>query len=266
MGPVTRLFGSEITRTIWGEAENILLIYAGAAAEFALNPENHWLFYTGKLPSDPLRRFENTLRYQRKLFFMPQERVRALARHIKDIHSDVEEKRAQEQGEIKISDQAYVQVFSMLIEYGILGYEYLHRRKMTQEEKEAYFNDTRSIALMMEIRDFPEDYRNYLTRRTRMVTSELQCNIFTRELMDAYRKNLTPFCYWGLLQFQARFIHPTLACRLNLKTNRFFGWAYWLYPRVRFQPLFNGLFTRMLNTRRDEADTMQACRGVTQPG
>ena len=57
MCPVTRLFGSEITRTIWGEADNILLIYAGAAAEFALNPENHWLFYTGKLPSDPLRRF-----------------------------------------------------------------------------------------------------------------------------------------------------------------------------------------------------------------
>ena len=239
--PVTRLFGSEITRTIWGDAENILLIYAGAAAEFALNPENHWLFYTGKLPSDPLRRFEKTLRYQRQLFFMPQEAVPALARHIKDIHSDVEKKRSREQGEIRISDLAYLQVFSMLIEYGILGYEYLHRRRMTQEERETYFNDMRSIALMMEIRDFPGDYRRYLTRRTRMVVSELQCNVFTRELMDAYRKNLAPFCYWGLLQFQARFIHPILACRLDLKTNRFFGWVYWLYPRVRFQPLINYL-------------------------
>jgi uncharacterized protein (DUF2236 family) len=244
---VTRLFGSEITRTIWGDAENILLIYAGAAAEFALNPENHWLFYTGKLPADPLRRFENTLRYQRKLFFTPQEAVPALARHIKDIHRDVEEKRSKEQGEIRISDLAYLQVFSMLIEYGILGYEYLHHRKMTTEEKETYFNDIRSIALMMEIRDFPEDYRHYLTRRTRMVASELQCNVFTRQLMDAYRKSLGPFCYWGLLQFQARFIHSILACRLNLKTNRLFGWVYWLYPRVRIQPLFNGLFTFMLN-------------------
>jgi len=100
-----------------------------------LNPENHWLFYTGKLPSDPLRRFEKTLQYQRKLFFTPQEAVPALAKHLKDIHNGVEERRSQEQGEIKISDQAYVQVFSMLIEYGILGYEYLHRRTLTQKER-----------------------------------------------------------------------------------------------------------------------------------
>jgi len=253
---VTRRFGSEVTRTIWGNAENIALIYAGAAAEFALNPENHWLFYTGKLPTDPLHRFEKTLRYQRKLFFMPQEAVPALAKHIKEIHNDLEEKRSREQGEIKISDQAYLQVFSMLIEYGILGYEYLHRLKLTQDERETYFNDIRSIALMMKIREFPADYGHYLTRRDRMVVSELQCNVFTRELMDAYRKNLPPFCYWVLLQFQARFIHPTLACRLDLKTNRFFGWAYWLYPRVRFQPLFNGLFTRMLNMPSDDTETL----------
>src|SRR4029077_1204918 len=120
-----------------------------------------------------------TLRYQRQLFFMSQEAVPALARHIKDIHSDLEKRRSREQGEVKISDQAYLQVFSMLIEYGILGYEYLHRRKMTQEEKETYFSDIRSIALMMEIRDFPEDHCHYLTRRARMVASELQCNAFT---------------------------------------------------------------------------------------
>src|SRR5258706_14966331 len=115
----SRLFGSEITRTIWNDVGNVLLIYAGAAAEFALNPESHWLFYTGRLPSDPLRRFEKTLQYQRKLIFTPQEAVPALARHLKNIHTDLEEKRSLEQGEIKISDQAYLQVFSMLIEYGI---------------------------------------------------------------------------------------------------------------------------------------------------
>jgi hypothetical protein len=244
---LTRLFGSEITRTIWGDADNILLIYVGSAAEFALNPENHWLFYTGKLPSDPLRRFERTLRYQRKLFFTPQEAMPALARHIKDIHRDVEKSRSQEEGPIQISDQAYLQVFSMLIEYGILGFEYLHRRKMTLQERETYFNDMQSIAVMMEIRDFPEDYRHYLTRRARMVVSELQCNAFTVELMDAYRKRLPAFSYWGLLQFQACFIHPILASRLSLKTNRFFEWAYRIYPRVRCQPLFNRFFALVLN-------------------
>jgi len=243
---LTQLFGSEITRAIWGDAENILLIYAGSAAEFALNPENHWLFYTGKLPSDPLRRFETTLQYQRKLFFTPQETLPALARHIKYIHSEVEKRRSEEQGEIKISDAAYLQVFSMLIEYGILGYEYLHCRKMVAQERETYFNDIRAIALMMGIRDFPETYCDYQDRRTRMVVSELQCNALTWQLMKAYRKSLAPVSYWGLLQFQARFIHPTLAGRLELRTNRIFGWLYWLYPRVRFQPLFDRLFPLLL--------------------
>jgi hypothetical protein len=245
---LTRLFGSEITRAIWGDAENILLIYAGSAAEFALNPENHWLFYTGKLPSDPLRRLEGTLRYQRKLFFTSQEAMPALARHIKHVHSEVEKKRSEEQGEIKISDVAYRQVFSMLIEYGILGYEYLHCRKMTSLERETYFNDMRSIALMMEIADFPDDYCDYLDWRSRMVVSELQANALTWELMKAYRKSLAPVSYWGLLQFQARFIHPTLAGRLQLRTNRVFGWLYWLYPRVRFLPLFNRVFTLLISS------------------
>ena len=120
---------------------------------------------------------------------------------------------------------------------------------MTQQERETYFDDMRSIALMMEIRDFPDDYRHYLTRRAQMVLTELQCNAFTPELMAAYRKSLPSFSYWGLLQFQARFIHPILAGRLDLKTNRFFGLAYWLYPRVRCQPLFNLFFAVALANR-----------------
>lgn len=256
-----QLFGSEMTRKIWGDPENVLLIYAGAAAEFALNPENHWLFYTGKLPSDPLRRFEETLRYQQKLFFMPQEAVPAVARHIKDIHRQVEKKRSQEQGEAHISDQAYLQVFSMLIEYGILGHEYLQHRKMAREEKEVYFNDIRAIALIMEIQDFPEDYHHYLTRRTQMVVRELQFNSYTRELMESYRKNLGPLRFWGLLQFQAFFIDPILSFRLGLKANRFFGWAYRLYPRFRFKQLFNGLTALLLEGKTRLALKELASRG-----
>ena len=243
---MTQLFGSEITRAIWGNSENILLIYAGAAAEFALNPENHWLFYTGQLPSDPLRRFERTLRYQQKLFFTPQEAMPSVAKYIKNFHHDVEAKRSREQGPMSISDQAYVQVLSMLIEYGIRGYEYLHRREMSHVERGTYFNDMRSIALMMEIETFPEDYDDYVTRRTQMVMGDLQCNAFTRELMEAYRHSLPRLSYWGLLQFQARFIHPVLARRLELRTSRCFGWVYRLYPRVRIPPLTNRVFAFML--------------------
>lgn len=43
-----------VVRKIWGKSDTILFIFAGAAAEFALNKAVDWLYFTGKLPSDPL--------------------------------------------------------------------------------------------------------------------------------------------------------------------------------------------------------------------
>jgi hypothetical protein len=34
----------------------VLLVFAGSAAEFALNRAVDWLFFTGKVPSDPIGR------------------------------------------------------------------------------------------------------------------------------------------------------------------------------------------------------------------
>jgi hypothetical protein len=45
-----------IVRSIWGDADTILFVFAGSAAEFALNRAVDWLFYTGKLPGNPLGR------------------------------------------------------------------------------------------------------------------------------------------------------------------------------------------------------------------
>ena len=46
-----------IVRAIWGDPDLILLIFAGAAAEFALNRAVDWLFFTNRLPDDPIGRF-----------------------------------------------------------------------------------------------------------------------------------------------------------------------------------------------------------------
>lgn len=252
-----KLFGSKITRRIWGDPENVLLVYAGAAAEFTLHPENHWLFYTGKMPSDPLRRFRDTLKYQQKLFFMPAAAVPHVARHIKDMHRQVEEKRSQEQGPMRIPDEAYTQVFSMLIEYGIRGYEYLHHCKLGRPQREDYFNDIRAIAQMMEVEDFPQDYGHYLDRRTDVVVNQLQFNPYTRELMEAYRRNLGPIRYWVLRQFQARFIDLILVYRLGLTADPFFGFIHWIYPYVRVPGLFNRLARLFLGEK--------AGRGIQKP-
>lgn len=44
-----------IVRRIWGDADVIMLVFAGSAAEFVLNKAVDWLFVTGDLPRDPTR-------------------------------------------------------------------------------------------------------------------------------------------------------------------------------------------------------------------
>ena len=45
---------NSIVRQIWGKSDTVLFIFAGAAAEFALNKAVDWLYFTGRLPADPL--------------------------------------------------------------------------------------------------------------------------------------------------------------------------------------------------------------------
>ena len=42
---------NSVVRTIWGKADTVLFIFAGAAAEFALNKAVDWLYFTGRLPA-----------------------------------------------------------------------------------------------------------------------------------------------------------------------------------------------------------------------
>ena len=60
---------SSIVREIWGKSDTVLFIFAGAAAEFALNKAVDWLYFTGRLPTDPLGRLFSTVTYARKIIF-----------------------------------------------------------------------------------------------------------------------------------------------------------------------------------------------------
>ena len=45
-----------IVKKIWGRADSILFIFGGAAGEFAVNKAVDWLYFTGRLPADPIGR------------------------------------------------------------------------------------------------------------------------------------------------------------------------------------------------------------------
>ncbi|MBL7757576.1 MAG: DUF2236 domain-containing protein, partial [Chitinophagaceae bacterium] len=62
-----------VVRSIWGKSDTILFVFAGAAAEFALNKAVDWLYFTGRLPADPLGRLFSTVMYARRIVFANEE-------------------------------------------------------------------------------------------------------------------------------------------------------------------------------------------------
>src|SRR5471030_3514335 len=120
-------------RRIWGKGDTILFIFAGASAEFALNKAVDWLYYTGKLPADPLGRLFSTVAYARQIIFSEYEEAISAIDRITAIHRGVEQSRG-----ARIPDWAYRDVLFMLIDYSIRSYEVLERQ-LTDEEKEEVF-------------------------------------------------------------------------------------------------------------------------------
>src|ERR1041384_3978912 len=82
-----------IVRRIWGNGDTILFIFAGAAAEFALNKAVDWLYFTGKLPKDPLGRLFSTVSYARRIVFSSVDEAHKAIDTVRGIHTSVEQNR-----------------------------------------------------------------------------------------------------------------------------------------------------------------------------
>src|SRR5215216_2819041 len=118
-----------IVRKIWGQPDVTLFIFAGASAEFALNKAVDWLYFTGKLPSDPIGRLFSTVSYAKAIVFSEKEAAYAAIDRISAIHSSIEKAR-----DFAIPDWAYRDVLFMLIYYSIASFELLER-PLTEKEK-----------------------------------------------------------------------------------------------------------------------------------
>ncbi len=98
---------------------------------FALNKAVDWLYFTGKLPGDPLGRLLSTVNYARQIVFSGNEDALKAVDRITSIHTAVENKRGD-----KIPDWAYRDVLFMLIHYSISSFEVLERKLMEVEKEE----------------------------------------------------------------------------------------------------------------------------------
>jgi hypothetical protein len=202
-----------IVRTIWGKGDTILFIFAGAAAEFALNKAVDWLYYTGKLPADPLGRLFSTVSYARRIVFEEQDAALQTIDTISNIHNSLELKRGQQ-----IPDWAYRDVLFMLIHYSIASYELL-KRKLTDNEKQEVFDVFLRVGQRMKIPKLPATYNEWLQKRWKHLEYNLDNTPYTVDLFKQYRKHLGPVRYFLLREAQ-KLVAPRQVKKL-LKYSRF---------------------------------------------
>lgn len=201
---------NSIVRTIWGKADTILFIFAGASAEFALNKAVDWLYFTGRLPADPLGRLFSTIGYARLIVFSENDAALRAIDKMRSIHSAVEANRG-----AQIPDWAYRDVLFMLIHYSIASFEVLDR-KLTPAEKDEVFDVFFRVGDRMGIPGLPTSYEEWVAVHDAHLQNDLVRSHFTDDLFKQYRKHLGAFRYKILLEGQKLVVPPRVNELLNL--------------------------------------------------
>ena len=185
-----------VVRQIWGKSDTILFIFAGASAEFALNKAVDWLYFTGRLPADPLARLFSTVSYAQAIVFSEEHAALRAIDAMATIHANVEAKRGQ-----NIPDWAYRDVLFMLIDYSIRSFEVLER-KLTRHEKNEVFQVFNRVGSRMGVTGLPGTLEEWEKMRLNHVYQNLQRSPYTDDLFKQYRKHLGAVRYRILLEAQ----------------------------------------------------------------
>lgn len=219
---------NSIVRQIWGEGDTVLLIFAGAAAEFALNKAVDWLYFTGRLPSDPLGRMFTTVAYAREIVFSEEKKAHKSIDNITAIHTAVEKARNS-----KIPQWAYRDVLFMLIDYSIRAHEVFHN-KLSPDEKEEVYNVFFRVGARMGIQDLPESYHPWEISRKEHLLADLEYSPYSRDLFRQYKNHLGGMRYYLLTEAQKLVIPAEV--RNLLEYSRF----SLLRPWIKIYTLFKG--------------------------
>lgn len=183
-----------VVREIWGKSDTVLFIFAGSAAEFALNKAVDWLYFTGRLPADPLGRLFSTVTYARKIIFAENESALQIIDSIYEIHKVVENNRGK-----AIPDWAYRDVLYMLIHYSIASFELLER-KLSADEKEEVYDVFYRFGLRMKLKELAKNHSEWLLQRETDMQNDLVKSELTVDLFKQYKKHLGAFRYFVLIE------------------------------------------------------------------
>jgi len=212
-----------VVRRIWGDADVILLVFAGSAAEFALNRAVDWLFFTGKLPADPIARLFSTVRYAQEIVFASKAKAEQAIAQMAAIHAGVEGKRG-----YSIPDWAYRDVLYMLIDYSERAYETLHG-PLTDPEREELFQTFRAVGAGMRVPSQPMSYTDWKSDRQTHLDRDLVRSEYTDKLFRRYREQLGGWRYRLLRQAQALLVPEPVSRLLNLPEKPLLAYSIGLY-------------------------------------
>ena len=202
----------------------VLLVFAGSAAEFALNRAVDWLFFTGKLPADPIGRLFQTASYAQDIVFADTETAARTLNGIRAAHTAVEQQRGQ-----RIPDWAHRDVLYMLIDYSERAHEIL-ARPLTSAQRDDLYDVFYRVGTGLGIPHLPATYKEWQADRETHLRNDLAYGEGTQALFKQYRSHLGAWRYWLLLQLQGTLAPPHVLSLMGMKRTR------WLRPLVRVYP------------------------------
>lgn len=183
-------------RRIWGDADVVLFVFAGAAAEFALNRAVDWLFFTGRLPRDPLERLFSTAAYAQQIALGDARTAEHTLERIRAAHAAVERERGAD-----IPAWAHRDVLYLLVDYSERAFQTLHR-PLDGAEQRALWEVFRRVGMGLGIPELPPTYADWRADRERHLERDLIFSEHTAALYAAYRRHLGPWRYLLLQQIQ----------------------------------------------------------------
>ena len=223
-----------IVRRIWGDGDTVLLVFAGSAAEFALNRAVDWLFFTGNLPRDPIGRVFTTARFAQEIVFVNYAAAELTLARIRAIHEAVEAERGQQ-----IPAWAHRSVLYMLIDYSERSYRLLHH-SLTEPEQHDLYDVFRRVGTALGIAELPATYADWRMDRRRQLARDLAFSEYTAALYAQYRRHLGSWRYALLQQVQGILLPSEVLHLLRAKPKPWLRLAipaYRALVRVGLRPL-----------------------------
>ena len=215
-----------IVRRIWGDVDLVLLVFAGSAAEFALNRAADWLFVTGALPADPLGRLFSTAAVAQDVALGGRDRAERALAGIRAAHAAVEQRRG-----ARIPDWAHRDVLYLLVDYSERAFATLHR-PLTPAEREELWSVFRRVGAGLAIPELPADYAAWHADRERHLLRDLAASPHTDALYAAYRRALGPWRHALLREVQGALAPEHVRTLLGLRRHAATVGLLRLYPTL----------------------------------